>query len=130
MINFNAILYLSSARYSILWFNQLFIIAVLPYWYVAKNIGNYRKYDIFFNFRFTEIWYFRQLGKSKKCDVYVERFYENVFYAVFFMFKIIHLWKICWDLRLTAIEQEEGLIKGWDIFKEFCSSDYWKFRLF
>ena len=25
----------------------------MPYSFVAKNIGNYRKYDIFFNFRFT-----------------------------------------------------------------------------
>ena len=54
MIIVNAILYLSSARFSILSFDQLFIMEILPYWYVVKNTGNYRKYDIFFNFRFTE----------------------------------------------------------------------------
>ena len=27
---------------------------ILLYWFVTKNVGNYRKYDIFFNFRFTE----------------------------------------------------------------------------
>ena len=53
MIIINAILYLSSAWYSILSFNQFFIIEILPYSFVAKNIGNYRKYYIFFNFLFT-----------------------------------------------------------------------------
>ena len=53
MIIANAILQLSSAWYIILSFNQCFIIKILPYWFVAKNIGNYGKY-IFFNFRFTE----------------------------------------------------------------------------
>ena len=66
MIIVNAILYLSSARFSILSFDQLFIMEILPYWYVVKNTGNYRKYDIFFNFRFTEISYFRQSRKIKK----------------------------------------------------------------
>ena len=31
-----------------------FFVIILLYWFVTKNIGNYRKYDIFFNFRFTE----------------------------------------------------------------------------
>ena len=37
-------------------FNPLifFFVIVLLYWFVTKNIGNYRKYVIFFNFRFTE----------------------------------------------------------------------------
>ena len=54
MIIANAILQLSSTWYIILSFNQCFIIKILPYWFVAKNIENYRKYGIFFNFRFTE----------------------------------------------------------------------------
>ena len=54
MIIANAILQLSSTWYIILSFNQCFIIKILPYWFVAKNIENYRKYYIFFNFRFTE----------------------------------------------------------------------------
>ena len=29
-------------------------IKILPYWFATKNMGNYRKYGIFFNFRFTE----------------------------------------------------------------------------
>ena len=39
------------------------------------------------------------------------------------------IWKTCWDF-LTAIKQEERLIKGGFIFKGFRSLDYWKFRLF
>ena len=37
-------------------FNSLifFLVIILLYWFVTKNTGNYRKYDIFFNFRFTE----------------------------------------------------------------------------
>ena len=53
MIIVNAILYLSSARYSILSFNELFVIEILPYLYIVKNFGNYRKHEIFLNFRFT-----------------------------------------------------------------------------
>ena len=51
MIIVNTILYLSSAWFSILSFNYIFI--MFPYLFVAKNIGNYGKHDIFFNFRFT-----------------------------------------------------------------------------
>ena len=65
MIIVNAILYLSSAQYSILSFNQLFIIEILPYWFVAKNIGNYRKYDIFFNFRFTGNMIFPSIAENQ-----------------------------------------------------------------
>ena len=55
--------YLSSAQCSILLFKQLFIIELLPYWFVVKNIKNYRKYDVLVS---REIWYFRQLRKIKK----------------------------------------------------------------
>ena len=67
MIIVNAILYLSScARYSILSFNQLFIIEILPYWFVPKNIGNYRKNDIFFNFRFTGNMIFPSIAENQE----------------------------------------------------------------
>ena len=54
MIIANAIPQLSSAWYIILSFNQCFIIKILPYWFDAKNIKNDRKYELFFNFHFTE----------------------------------------------------------------------------
>ena len=66
MIIVNAILYLSSAWYSILSFNQLFIIEIVPYSFVAKNIGNYRKYDIFFNFRFTGNMIFPSIAENQE----------------------------------------------------------------
>ena len=54
MVIVNAILYFSTTWYSILSFNHFFIVKILTYGFVMKNIGNYRTYDIFFNFRFTE----------------------------------------------------------------------------
>ena len=66
MIIVNAILYLSSAWYSILSFNQLFIIEIVPYSFVAKNIGNYRKYDIFFNFHFTQNMIFPLIAENQE----------------------------------------------------------------
>ena len=80
MIIVNAILYLSSTWYSILSFNHFFG----HYLALLKNNENYRKYDIFFDFRFTEKYDISvNCGKSRKYDIYVERFYENVvFHAV------------------------------------------------
>ena len=44
-----------------------------------KNIGSYRKYDIFFNFRFTENMIFPTNAENlENNDIYVQRFYENV----------------------------------------------------
>ena len=61
-----AILYLSSAWYSILSFNQFFIIEILPYSFVAKNIGNYRKYYIFYNFLFTGNMIFLSIAENQE----------------------------------------------------------------
>ena len=58
MIIVNAILYLSSS--------QLFIIQILSYWFVAKNIGNYRKCYIFFNFRFTGNMIFPSFAENQE----------------------------------------------------------------
>ena len=66
MIIGHAILYLSSAWYSILSFNQSFIIKILLYWFVTKIIGNHRKYDIFFNFRLTENMIFLQIAENQE----------------------------------------------------------------
>ena len=80
MIIVNAILYLSSAWYIILAFNQFFIIKILPYWFVTKNIGNYRKYDIFFNFCFTENMIFPPIAENQKNMIFT--FIYDIFYAV------------------------------------------------
>ena len=83
MIIVNAVLNLSSAWDSILSFNQCFIIEILPYCFFPKNIGNYRKYDIFFNFSVTENMIFSSIAEYQENIIYVERFYENViFHAV------------------------------------------------
>ena len=44
--------YISHLRGTIFHHLIIFLIKILPY--VTKSIGNYRKYDIFFNFCFTE----------------------------------------------------------------------------
>ena len=66
MIIVNAMLYLSSAWYSILSFNQFFIIKILLYSFVAKNIRDYRKYDIFFNFRFAGNMIFPLIAENQE----------------------------------------------------------------
>ena len=43
-----------------------FFVIILLYWFVTKNIGNYRKYDIFFNFRFTENMIFPSNAENLK----------------------------------------------------------------
>ena len=65
MVTFNAILYLSLAWYSILSFNQFFIIKIFLYWFFTKNIGNRRNNDIFLNFRLTEIMIFPSIEMKK-----------------------------------------------------------------
>ena len=39
---------------------------ILLYWFVTKNIGNYRKYDIFFNFCFTENMIFPWIAENQE----------------------------------------------------------------
>ena len=82
MIIINAILYLSSAYYSILLFNQLFIIEILPYWFVARNIGNYRKYHIVFNFRFTGNMMSPSITENQENMIYTLRVFTKM---LFFM---------------------------------------------
>ena len=81
MIIVTAILYLSSARYSILSFNQLFTIEILPYWFVAKNLGNYRKY-IFFNFRFMENMIYPLIAENQENMIFALSFFTKM---LFFM---------------------------------------------
>ena len=52
-----------------------FFVIILLYWFVTKNIG---KYDIS-----------GKCGKSRKYDIYVERFYENVAFHAVRCFKLI-----------------------------------------
>ena len=79
------ILYLSSVWYSILSFNQFFIIKILPYWFVTKNFENHRIITFSLIFVLQKIWYFCKLWKIKKIRCfYVKGFYENVvFHAVY-----------------------------------------------
>ena len=68
----------------------------MPYSFVAKNIGNYRKYDIFFNFRFTGNMIFPSIAEvSRKYDIYVKLLNENVvFHAVVMFFPYIVFFNI------------------------------------
>ena len=75
----NAILYLSSRGTVFYHLVIFFFVIILLYWFVTKNKKNYRKYDIFFNFRFTENMIFPSIAENQeKYDIYVEHFYKNI----------------------------------------------------
>ena len=98
MIIGHAIPYLSSAWYSILSFNQFFIIKILLYWFVTKIIGNYRKYDIFFNFRFTENMIFLQIAENQENMIFT----LSVFTKMLFFMKCAK-WSFNWNFIKTFI---------------------------
>ena len=112
MIIVNAILYLSScARYSILSFNQLFIIEILPYWFVAKNIGNYRKYDIFFNFRFTGNMIFPSIAENQ----------ENTIFTLSVFMKMLFFMQ--WENMLFLNHEQIFIVR--EVLPKLNSNDYW-----
>ena len=111
MIIVNAILYLSSLRYSILSFNQLFIIEILPYWFVAKNIGNYRKYDIFFNFRFTGNMIFPSIAENQ----------ENTIFTLSVFTKMLFFMQ--WENMLFLNHEQIFIVRK--VLPKLNSNDYW-----
>ena len=54
----------------------------MPYSFVAKNIGNYRKYDIFFNFRFTGNMIFPSIAEKQENMIFTLSVFAK---ALFFM---------------------------------------------
>ena len=111
MIIVNAILYLSSARYSILSFNQLFIIEILPYWFVAKNNGNYRKYDIFFNVRFTGNMIFPSIAENQ----------ENTIFTLSVFTKMLFFMQ--WENMLFLNHEQVFIVRK--VLPKLNSNDYW-----
>ena len=105
MVIVNAVLKLSSAWYNILSFNQCFIIEILPYCFVAKNIGNPRKYDIFFNFCFTETMIFLSIAESQENMIFtLNIFTKRLFFmrCVLFCF-LVQLSNIFWKAIAIVI---------------------------
>ena len=111
MIIVNAILYLSSLRYSILSFNQLFIIEILPYWFVAKNNGNYRKYDIFFNVRFTGNMIFPSIAENQ----------ENTIFTLSVFTKMLFFMQ--WENMLFLNHEQVFIVRK--VLPKLNSNDYW-----
>ena len=111
MIIVNAILYLSSLRYSIWSFNQLFIIEILPYWFVAKNNGNYRKYDIFFNFRFTGNMIFPSIAENQ----------ENTIFTLSVFTKMLFFMQ--WENMLFLNHEQIFIVRK--VLPKLNSNDYW-----
>ena len=102
MIIVNAILYLSSSvRYSILSFNQLFIIEILPYWFAAKNIGNYRKYDIFFNFRFTGNMIFPSIAENQENMIFTLSVFTKMLFFMQWKMVFVQFYKVIKDRHLV-----------------------------
>ena len=58
---------------------NFFIIEIFPYSVIAKNIGNYRKYEIFFNFRFAENMIFPSIAEYQ----------ENIIFALSVLTKML-----------------------------------------
>ena len=111
MIIVNAILYLSSLQYSILSFNQLFIIEILPYWFVAKNNGNYRKYDIFFNVRFTGNMIFPSIAENQ----------ENTIFTLSVFTKMLFFMQ--WENMLFLNHEQIFIVRK--VLPKLNSNDYW-----
>ena len=89
MVIVNAILYLSSVWYSILSYNH-FLIKILPYWFLTKNIRNCRKYNIFFNFRFTENMTFPSIAENPENMIFtLSMFTKMLFFMHILIFLII-----------------------------------------
>ena len=89
MVIVNAILYLSSVWYSILSYNH-FLIKILPYWFLTKNIRNCRKYNIFFNFRFTENMIFPSIAENPENMIFtLSMFTKMLFFMHILIFLII-----------------------------------------
>ena len=82
MIIVNGILYLSSAWYNIFSFNQFFIIKILPCWFVTKSIGSYRKYNIFFNFRFTENMIFPSIAENQENVIFTLSVFTKMLFFI------------------------------------------------
>ena len=139
MVIVNTILYFSTAWCSILSFNHFFIVKILTYWFVMKNIGNYRTYDIFFNFRFTEKMIFPSIAENQDnitftLSVFTKMLFFMQFQSYLNMAFIIHtticlrklcvkLWQasnICWPhekriyqhLLCYDVQRNHMLFKG------------------
>ena len=89
MIIVNAILYLSSAWYGILSVNKFFIIKTLPYLFVTKNIGNYRKY-IFFNSRSTENMILTSIAENQENKIFTLSVFAKILFFMQYFFKALY----------------------------------------
>ena len=91
MVIVNAILYLSSVWYSILSYNH-FLIKILPYWFLTKNIRNCRKYNIFFNFRFTENMIFPSIAENPENMIFTLSMFTKMLFFMHILIVLIILY--------------------------------------
>ena len=68
-----------------------FFVIILLYWFVTKNIKNYRKYGIFFNFRFTENMIFPSIAENHENMIFTSSVFTKL---LFFCMKTrIFVWR-------------------------------------
>ena len=60
----------------------IFFVIIMVYWFVTKeNIGNYRKYDIFFNCRFTENMIFPSIVENDKNIIFMLSVFTKMLFS-------------------------------------------------
>ena len=99
-----------------------FFIKVLPVWFVMKNIRNYRKYDIFVNFRFTENMIFPSIAENPENMI----FKLSVFSKMLF-FMQWKTWSYVWSIYIFSFEisctyWHASVLRRWNIFFSILSS--------
>ena len=94
-----------------------FFIKIFFFLFVMKNIGNYRKYDIFLNFRFTENMIFPSIGENP----------ENLIFTLIVFSKMLFFmqWKKVllvseWKTRNEFMERGNNLLnKRMELINKF-----------
>ena len=120
MIIVNGTLYLPYAWYIILSLNQFFIIKILHYWFLAKNIGNYIKYDIFLNFGFTEKMIFPQIvGNQRNMIFTLSAFTKMLFFMQCEIKPVLTLNKTIY-VEFIVLELSKSLMYDFSYNKFWC----------
>ena len=82
--------YISHPRGRVFYHLINFFIKILLFWFVIKNIGNYRKYDFFFDFRITENTISPSIEKNPENMIFtLSMFTKMLFFMHILIFLII-----------------------------------------
>ena len=74
--------YISQPRGGLLYHLINFFMKILPFWFVMKNIGNYRKYDIFFDFCFTGNMIFPSIAENSENMIFTLSVFSKMLFFI------------------------------------------------